>query len=408
MDRLLRIVGWRRILVTALCLLVWRLVYQTPIIGLDVNRLGAMVAAQTRTGSLVAALGSSEPYAQYSIGSLGVMPYIQALVVMTFAAAMFTGVREMRWSPKGIHRYRLWVRAIAIIVAAGLASGRVGGIERAGLLPDAIPWFSWLLIASEMTAGTAVLIAVADAMDEYGLGFGFGPIWLYAIGPVVFETHRMAAWLATAPSVEALYLPLVAWTVASVAIAALTVAAVGSYRLIASKAEEEEKDSPRTYSIAFLTSGVLRPVVLAFALVNLPGSLAEFFYGSNQDLANLMLYSWVPTGPNPWWSAAYLATEAICIIAMTYFVVALDLQVSLPGSVVPHLWRLTLLCGVFLVLTVVLIPEAELLGSSLAGRALPMSGFDAVLVVALVFSAVGRLLPIRRPRAISVPVPALP
>ena len=89
MDRLLRIVGWRRILVTALCVLVWRLVYQTPIIGLDLNRLGAIVDAQTRTGSVLAALGSSEPYAQYSVGALGVTPYIQALVIMTFATAMF-------------------------------------------------------------------------------------------------------------------------------------------------------------------------------------------------------------------------------------------------------------------------------------------------------------------------------
>ena len=53
-------------------------------------------------------------------------------------------------------------------------------------------------------------------------------------------------------------------------------------------------------------------------------------------------------------------------------------------------------------------PEAEQIGSSLAGRALPMSGFDAILAVMLVFAVVGRLLPIRRPRAIAVPVPAFP
>ena len=405
MDRLLRIVGWRRILVTALCLLVWRLVYQTPIIGLDLNRLGAMIDAQTRRGSLVAALGSSEPYGQYSIGSLGVTPFIDAIVVMSIAAAISIRVREMRRSPKGIHRYRLWTRAIAIVFAAGIATGRVGVIERAGLLPEAIPAFSWLLIAAEITAGTAVLIAVADAVDEHGLGFGFGPIWIYALGPVVFETHRIAAWLATAPSVEALYLPLATWTVASIAIAALTVAVAGAYRLVASKADEEEKGAPRTYSLAFLTSGVIRPAVLAFALLGLPVSIAQM---SNSDLGNLILVSWLPAGPSPWWSAAYLATEAIFIVLMTYFVVAVDLQVSLPASVVPHVWRLTLLTGLFLVLTVVLIPETERLGSSLAGRAVPMSGFDAVLVVALVFTAVARLVPIRRPRAISVPVPAVP
>ena len=408
MDRLLQIVGWRRIVVTALGLLVWRLVYQTPIIGLDLNRLGALVAAQTHTGSVVAALGSSEPYAQFSIGSLGVTPYINAIVVMTLAAYLSNRVRELRWTPTGIHRYRLWTRAIALVIAAGLAYGRVGVIQNAGLLPDKIPWFSWFLIASEITAGTAVLIAVADAIDEHGLGFGFGPLWLYALGPVVFETHRIAGWIANAPSVEALYLPMSVWMVASITIATLTVAAAGAYRLFVSKADEEESGTPRTYSTAFLTSGVVRPVVLAFALVNLPGTLAQLVSRSNPDLANLILSSWQPAGPNPWWSAGYLTSEAIVVVVFTIVIAFGDIYYWIGGSFAPHFWRLTLLCGLFLVLTVVVIPEVELLASSLAGHLLPMSGFDAVLAVAVVFSAVVTLRPIRRPRAIAVPAPAFP
>lgn len=408
MERLLSIVGWRRILVTMLCLVVWSLVYQTPLIGLDLNRLGALVAAQTRTGSAVAALGSSEPFAQYSVGALGVTPYVDAIVIMTFATLVSPRLRVMRWSAKGIGRYRLWTRAIAIGLAGILAYGRVGFFVSGGLLPEGIPTFPWFVIAAEITAGTAVLIAVADVMDEYGLGLGFGPLWLYALGPVAFEAHRIAAWIDTAPSLEALYMPLLVWTAASIAIATLTVAAAGAYRLVATSREGDDNGSSRTYSIAFLTSGVLRPVIMAYALVDLPVAVAYVFNRSNPGLANLILSSWLPAGPNPWWSAGYLATAAICIVVTTYMVVFADSRFELAEPVAHHLWRLTMLCGLFLVLAVVLAPELEMLGTSLAGRALPLSGFDAVLVVALVFSAVVTLRPIRRPRAIAVQVPAFP
>ena len=408
MERLLHIVGWRRILVTTLCLLVWRLVDQTPLIGLDLNRLGALVAAQTRTGSVVAALGSSEPFTQYSAGALGVTPYVDAMVLLTFAMLFSRHVRAMRWSARGVDRYRLWTRAIAIGLAGLFAYGRVGFIENSGLLPAGIPTFSWLVIAAEMTAGTAVLIAVADAMDEHGLGFGFGPLWLYALGPVGSETHRVAAWIATAPSLEALYMPLLVWTVASIAIAALTVAAAGAYRLVATREEEDGTGSSRTYSLAFLTSGVVRPVIMAYALVNLPGEIAYLIYRSNPDLANLVMSSWLPAGSNPWWSAGYLVAAAICILLTTHMVAFADSRFELAEPVFHHLWRLTMLSGLFLVLAVVLAPELEMLGTSLAGRSLPISGFDAVLAVALVFSAVVTVRPIRRPRAVPVPVPAFP
>ena len=408
MERVLRRIGWRRVLVTAACVLVWRSVSAIPLAGLDLNRLGALFSAQAHTGSLLAGLGSSEPFAQYSVGALGVTPYIDAIVIMTLAAAFSRRVREMRRSRQGLHRLRLWTRALALGQAALLADGSVHAIQRSGLLPDRIPWFTELLVASEITAGTAVLIAVADVMDEYGLGLGFGPIWIYALGPLVFETHRLAALITTAPSIEALYLPALVWIAASIAIAAVTVAAASAYRLVASQSEEEDDGSPRIYAIGFLVSGVLRPAVMTFPLLNLPGSVALLFYSSNPDLANVILRSWLPDGPNPWWSAAYLGTEAVIILGATWVAVLADSSYWLPGSAAPHLSRLTLLSGLFLVLTVVLIPKIELLGSSLAGHALPMSGFDAVLVVALLFAAVRRMHPLPRRRAIQIPAPAFP
>lgn len=408
METVLRAIGWRRALITALCLLVWRFIYQVPIVGIDLQRLGAIISSEERSGSVLAALGSSEPFAQYSVGALGVGPYINAIVIMTLAGLLSPTVRDMRWSWEGIQRRRVWTRVLAVGLAAWQAYRQVGLLQGSGLLPDKIPWFSTLLIAAELTAGTTVLIAVADVIDEHGLGFGLGPIWIYALGPVVVETHRLAAVIGNAPSVEALYPPALVWIVASISIVALTVAGVGAYRTISSSRDERKRGAEPSYALVLLTAGVLRPPLVAFTIVNLPNNVADSIQGSNPGVAAFIHSSWSPSGSSALWSTGYVGAEALIVVLLVYLFTIADVQYQLPPSALPHLWRLTLLGGLLLVVTVVVIPHAEMLGSSLAGHELPMSGFDAVLITAILVPVIGRLRQIAHPEMVTVPVRSIP
>jgi hypothetical protein len=123
-------------------------------------------------------------------------------------------------------------------------------------------------------------------------------------------------------------------------------------------------------------------------------------------LANLA-DAWSTFGVNPWIDIAYTVVEVVLLMAFVYVIVAFEiLQVQ---KVHRDLWapiiRLTFIGGAFLALAVGVLPALERIASGAAGMTIPMSGFDAVLVTAIILAVVGSLEG-PGPRRPTLPVPA--
>lgn len=376
MARLWWLVDKRALVVTVLCLAAWRLLGQIPLS--DVSHAFIATRLQSLSGpGFFAAIGpGSIPFRSYSVIAMGIGPYVSALLVMNLLMAISETIRGVAADPGGRLRLTRWTRGLALLLAMGQAYGYTVLFQNttpAAL--GALDWSARLALCLELTGGTAILILLADVLDEYGLGFGYGALILYAIASVGTEVHRFAGYIASAPSVEALYLPLVVWAAFTIGITAASVGILLAVR------------RGGAFEVSVLRSGVLRPPLLAFALMSLPTLVANYASPASSSM-QWFRNNWSPYGASPLLDATYLLVVGILIVLFAVFLAALDNWLApVPSDLTSHLARLAAIGGAFLAVTVVAAPEIEYLLTR-SSTVIPVSGFDVVLVVAMILLVV--------------------
>lgn len=154
-----------------------------------------------------------------------------------------------------------------------------------------------------------------------------------------------------------------------------------------------------------LMSGAVRPPLFALAVIVVPVIFANSIAASNPGLAQLA-GQWTPYGINPWIDIAYVMVEVLLVMGFAYFMVAVEFpNKQTPRYLTAHINRLTFIGGTFLALAVGVVPVLERIASRATGTTIPMSGFDVVLVVAVILAVVGSIerSGVSRP---SLPLPA--
>jgi preprotein translocase subunit SecY len=400
----LRSAGWKRLAVTGLCLLGWRALEQVIVVGVNQNVISARLQFVDNS-DLVHAIGSGIPLSSYSVVAMGISPYIYALLVMFLLHVLSDRVRTMESTPDGRLQLRRWTRALAVVLAVGQASALTGLLLTGDDFQVPMDWFLRLVVILELAGGTMILVFLADIIDDFGLGFGYGAFLIYTLIPVAVEVHRLATTVSFAPSIEALYKPLAVWTVFSIGLVAATVAILLAVRRVV-LITDKKKNSGQPVVLKVLMSGVLRPTVFALAVLSLPATLASTVATSNAGLA-LLVDQWSPYGVNPWINTAYIVVEVVLVMAFVYGIVFFEFLWSL--NINRDLWapisRLTFIGAAFLALAVSVLPVLERFASNAAGMTISMSGFDAVLVTAIILAVVGSLEGSGSRRA-TLPLPA--
>jgi preprotein translocase subunit SecY len=402
LGRLLRLAGWKRLAVTGLCLVVWRALEQVIVVGVNGNVISARLQF-VNDSDLVHAIGSGIPLSSYSVVAMGISPYIYALLIVFLLYVCSKRVRTIGSTPDGRLALRRWTRALAIALALGQAYGLTVFWQAGDAFPAQTELLR-LLVVLELTAGTMILVFLADVIDQLGLGFGYAALLIYAFTPVANEVHRIAATVSLAPSVEALYKPLAVWVLFSIGLVAATVAVLLAVRRVI-LISDKKKNSGNPIELKLLMSGAVRPPLFALALLSLPVNLANNVATSIPGVAQLA-NQWSPFGPNPWIDLTYVVVEAALVMAFVYGIVLVEFfSPQTPRDLKAHILRLTFIGGTFLALTVAVLPVLERIASRAAGTTIPMSGFDAVLVAAVILAIVGSLerSGARRP---TLPVPA--
>jgi preprotein translocase subunit SecY len=383
--RLWYLVDRRALLISAGCLVVWRVLNQIPVIDISHGFITTRLSLYEIPTTFPAIGSHSIAFEAYSLNHFGIAPYVQVLILTSFATVFIERLRALVNTAEGRRRVERWMRAAAVVFAAGGAYGWSYLAANAGALPEGIDWFARLSICLEMAAGTAVMILLASALDEYGLGFGYGAVIFYALDILADGLHRVADYIAYAPSIEALYRPLAVWAAFTLAITVAGVAIFLAYRRVWTRHDDEEE--PSQIDLKLVMPGILRPGFAAFVMLDAP-FIPGRYAGSTPTL-RWFLDNWSPFGSAAWLDATYVLAEAVMLIVFAVIVVWLDWFVTdLPWDVEPHGIRLAAISGlVFALLIAVARPMAHQ-ATEAAGQLISVSGFNVLLVVAIVLVVV--------------------
>jgi len=365
--------------VTALCLVVWRLLDQIPVSDVTSNFITTRLSTLTNAPGFFVAIGpNSLVFASWSLGFEGIGPYVEALVLMSVLTVFSARLRDIAGDPDRRASIARWTRALAMGLALSQAYAFTL-LYQNGFPPvfGPLDWSARLAICLALAGGTALMILLADALDEFGLGFGYGAVIFYALGSLGLEVHRIADYFASAPSLEALFRPVAVWTAFTVGLTVATVAVLLAVRRVA------------TTELRLLWSGVLRPVQFAGALLSVPLLAANYYYARYPAEVQWIYANWRSFGSNLSPNVGYLLIYAGLLVGFALFVAAIDDRLMpVPSPLRPAVIRLAVLGGVFLALAVIAIPVADRLLTRAAGLAIPISGADVLLVVAVVLFAV--------------------
>ena len=402
--RLLALIDRRALLVTAACLVGWRVLFQIPVTDVPASFIDVHLQLYFGSGRFAAIGIPSIPLGSESIGLMGITPYVNALVLMSLVRAISKRVDALTRNEEGRIRLQRWIRALAIALALGQAYGWTQLLQSEGALPGGIDWSARLIVCVELTAGTAIVILLASAIDEYGLGFGNAALLLYAFGPIGSEFHRLADTFAYYASTEALYKPVGAAAAFSIGVVVATLAILLAFRRVASQSDRRS-DKREPIDLKLLASGVLRPPVFAFAVMSMPAIAAGEFGRGNAEAFRWITTNWSADGPNPWLNLLYVVIEMALVVGFAFFVVAYDFhRTSIPRVAVPHIRRLALLGGAmlaFIVSAVVVVEEAT---TQALGQEIPISGFDIAFAATMILITVRAIE--RRPPPGSLPTVA--
>jgi preprotein translocase subunit SecY len=172
----------RRILITALMLIVYRIGIHVPTPGINNVALKAVFESQAGTLFGMIDMFSGGALARFSIFTLGIMPYISSSIILQLLTVVIPQLeklsKEGELGRKKITQYTRYGTVVLSIIqgmgiAVGLESVTAGGAGSVVYTPG---WSFRLMTVLTLTSGTAFLMWLGEQITERGIGNGISLI----------------------------------------------------------------------------------------------------------------------------------------------------------------------------------------------------------------------------------------
>ena len=166
----------KRILFTAMMLVVFRIGASIPTAGMDTSLIKNQLS-QSNVLSLYDMM-SGGALSQFTLFALGVTPYITSSIIMQLLTVAIPTLEEMQKSGEdGRKKISQYTRYLSVVLALFQSFALVYGMFRGALLSqDFLPVFT---IVITLTAGTTFLMWLGEIVTEKGIGNGISMI-IYA------------------------------------------------------------------------------------------------------------------------------------------------------------------------------------------------------------------------------------
>jgi preprotein translocase subunit SecY len=313
-----------RILFTLGMLVVFRLVAHVPVPGINQTALDALFAGQF--GSLLGFLDlfSGGAFRNLSIAALGVYPYITASIVIQILVPIIPQLRALsKEGEYGRRRMNQITHYAAVPIAALQGYAQILLLQRAGVLGGggvfSEGYLALITMIIAMTAGTMFLVWLGELITERGIGNGISVIIFAGIVaglPSIFQ--RAYQQRADLPGIIFL-------AVAGLVIIGLIVMFTEAQRKIpvqygrtVFRGGTVQRAGGTSHIPLRVNSAGMIPLIFAFALLILPGTIATYFvipgdtsFGSRFAQSVTQIF-----GPTHW---VYWMFLFILVVAFAFF-----------------------------------------------------------------------------------------
>jgi preprotein translocase subunit SecY len=307
----------RKILITALVVLVFRIVAHIPAAGIDRTSLAQLFGSSPLLSLLDVFSGGT--LANFSIMALGLNPYINASIILqllTFVIPSLEALqKEGEYGQEKINQYtRVLTVPLAAIQAFGMYSLLRSQAVIGGLTPIAL-----LSLVLTMTAGTVLAVWLGELVTEYGITNGVS--FLIFTGIVARLPVTLGQSIGVIGTADILKVGI--FLLLAVAIVGLIVFMNEATRQIpisyARRMGRTGIGASSYLPLRLNQAGVI-PIIFAVSLVLLPSMVGQFLSGSSNPAVS-RLATGIATTFNPQ-SLIYNLAYFFLVFGFTYFYTA--------------------------------------------------------------------------------------
>lgn len=309
----------RKILFTALILLIFRLAAHIPVAGVNVVALKKLFLNNQFLGLLDIFSGGT--LANFSVMALGLNPYINSSIIFQLLTLVFPKLEELQKEGEyGREKINQYTRILTVPLAFLQAIGMFALLKNQGIIANPLPLEILTMIVT-MTAGTLFLMWLGELITEKGIGNGISLlIFAGIVGrlPIAFGQ--------TAVTVESNnFFNLIVFVFLAIIVIGSIVfveEAVRKVRIEYAKRIYGGKmyGGQATFLPLKINQAGVIPIIFAVSLVLLPSIIGKFLSQvPNQAIASVSLF--LANAFNPG-GVAYNVMYFLLVIGFTYFYTA--------------------------------------------------------------------------------------
>lgn len=308
----------KKILLTLLLLLIYRLGCWIPAVGFNVDSINAGMENGFNFFSLMNMV-SGGALSNCSILALGVSPYITASIIIQLLTVAIPKLETLAKSGEdGRRKINLYTRIAALVLAIAQAVGIVVGYSGTldANLTNVLP--SWLVgmgVVLILVAGGMFTVWIGERITDLGVGNGMSLLIFVGILSSASTAFGGAIKTVADGNIEFLWV-IALFIVAVVAIFAFIVFVDGGERRVSVQYAKQIKGrkmygGQSTYIPIRVNGSGVMPIIFASALITLPQLILSFWPESSA-------YAWYSRylGAGTW---PYIVVSSLLILAFAFF-----------------------------------------------------------------------------------------
>lgn len=168
----------KKILFTLFIFAVYRLGAHIPVPGVDRVALSNLFKSQGALGFLDLFTGGA--LSRFSIFSMGIIPFINASIMMELLTAVFPSLAELKKEEDGRKKLTRYARNLSVLLAAIEALGLTIFMHNYKVIPSLTPLYVISSVIT-LTAGSTFIMWLGEQISQYGIGNGVSLLILTSI-----------------------------------------------------------------------------------------------------------------------------------------------------------------------------------------------------------------------------------
>lgn len=309
----------KKILFTALILLIFRLASHIPVSGINTAALKQLFLNNQFLGLLDIFSGGT--LANFSVMALGLNPYINSSIIFQLLTLVFPRLEALQKEGEyGRERINQYTRYLTVPLSIFQAIGMIALLKSQGIIVQ-ISSFGLVAMVATMVAGTIFLMWLGELITEKGLGNGISLlIFAGIVGRLPIAFGQTAATVEATQIINiAIFVVLALVVIASVVFIEEAVRKVKieyAKRIYGGKMYGGQS----TYLPLKINQAGVIPIIFAVSLVLLPSMIGRFLTQiPNKTIAGVAYFFSTTFNPG---GLAYNLTYFLLVVGFTYFYTA--------------------------------------------------------------------------------------